>query len=225
MTDGRRRTRPDAGARRPAKRSAAAPTRRSSSTSSGTARPKAGAKPKPKPTGTRSTASSSRAGTSRAGSPRAGTSRAASGATRRAAPTRSRSTTTRRAPARRGPGRAGPKRRVSRYRTRLLVGLAITAVVVPVLLLGLYPTRPYLAQRTATHEAETKLADLRNKNADLAKEVDELSRPEEIEKRAREDHGFIRPGEESFAVPPPAPPPVELPEVWPFTGADQILNG
>jgi hypothetical protein len=105
-----------------------------------------------------------------------------------------------------------------------LVGLAITAVVVPVLLLGLYPTRPYLAQRTATHEAETELADLQQRNDDLAREVDELKQADEIEKRAREDHGFIRPGEEPFAVLPPAPPPVELPEVWPFTGADQILN-
>jgi hypothetical protein len=103
--------------------------------------------------------------------------------------------------------------------------LAITAVVVPVLLLGLYPTRPYLAQRTATHEAEQELAELRQENADLTEERDALMSSDEIEQRAREDHGFIRPGEEPFAVVPPAPPPVELPEVWPFTGADSLLNG
>ena len=93
------------------------------------------------------------------------------------------------------------------------------------LLLGLYPTRPYLAQRTATNQAEQELAELRQENAALTEERDALMSSEEVERRAREDHGFIKEGEEPFVVVPPSPPPVELPEVWPFTGADALLNG
>jgi len=197
MTDGRRRARPTAGSRPPAKRGPAA-TRRTA------------AKP----------AARTKAGTARSTSPRSRAAAPKTGA--RATGLRGSS---RRVPARRAPRRRPPKRRVTRYRTRLLVGLAIPAVVVPVLLLGLYPTRPYLAQRTSTHEAEEELAQLKKENAALTEERDALMSSDEIERRAREDHGFIKPGEEPFAVVPPPPPPVELPEVWPFTGADALLNG
>jgi cell division protein FtsB len=118
-----------------------------------------------------------------------------------------------------------PVRRVILLRGRLVATLALALVVFPVLLLGLYPTRPFLAQRTATHQAEDELDRLQRENRELEERVKKLQTPEEIERLARRDHGLVRPGEQAFAILPDPPEPVDLPEVWPFKGADAELNG
>ena len=62
-------------------------------------------------------------------------------------------------------------------------------------------------------------------NAELEEKRDGLYSPDKIEQLARQNYGFVRPGEEAYAVPPPAPEPVRLPANWPFTHLAQTLGG
>jgi cell division protein FtsB len=82
--------------------------------------------------------------------------------------------------------------------------------------LGVFPTRSFLDQRAQVSEAEQRLAVLREQNAALADQLDELSTPEEIERLAREEYNLVRPGEEAYSVLPAPLPALELPQVWPF---------
>ena len=47
--------------------------------------------------------------------------------------------------------------------------------------------------------------------------MDTLKTDEEVERLAREQYNLVRPGEESYAILPPPPPKVELPQWWPFS--------
>ena len=100
-------------------------------------------------------------------------------------------------------------------RVRRLVGpVLVTVLFLGVLLGGVFPTRTWLAQRSATEGAEEQLAVLREQNDVLEERVALLHRDTEIERLAREQYNLVRPGEEAYAVlPPPAsdlpPPPAE----------------
>jgi cell division protein FtsB len=72
---------------------------------------------------------------------------------------------------------------------------------------------------------QQELSGITVENAELEQKRDALYSPEKIEQLARENYGFVRPGEEAFAVPPPAPEPVRLPANWPFTHLAQTLGG
>jgi cell division protein FtsB len=123
-----------------------------------------------------------------------------------------------RAPAR-ATGRPAP-----RARGRVAAGLVVSVVLVGFLLIGVFPTRTWLAQREETQERQAELDRIRAEEAVHEERLDELDDPDEIEAIAREEHGLVRPGEDAYQMLPPAVPPVELPDTWPFTGADDWLN-
>ena len=72
---------------------------------------------------------------------------------------------------------------------------------------------------------QVELSQIENEYVDLEKREQKLYLPSEIEWLARQNFGLIKPGEEAFAVPPPAPEPVRLPSVWPFTYLAEALGG
>ncbi|MAT02243.1 MAG: hypothetical protein CL454_02340 [Acidimicrobiaceae bacterium] len=72
---------------------------------------------------------------------------------------------------------------------------------------------------------ESELVEIGNEFVILEQRQQELYLPTEIEWLARQNFGLIRPGEEAFAVPPPAPAPVRLPSVWPFTHLAEAIGG
>ena len=85
-----------------------------------------------------------------------------------------------------------------------------------VMLVGLVPFRQILNQRSAVDAAEDRLAALEAANEQLEDEIAALKTPVEIERRAREDFGLVRPGETAYLVvpvgsseekPDPEPPP------------------
>ena len=113
---------------------------------------------------------------------------------------------------------------VGRGARRMAWPLVFTAALVLVVALGVYPTRTYFEKKQQVAAAETRLADLTADNDKAQAHVDALKTPEEIERIARKEYGLVRPGEEAYAILPAPPPPVDLPEVWPFVGVADTLN-
>jgi cell division protein FtsB len=87
------------------------------------------------------------------------------------------------------------------------VGLVLLLVLVSVAVLFafVYPTRTYLGQRRAVVEAERRLEVLESHQRELQRENARLERDAEVERRAREDFGMVRPGETPYVIV-PAPP-------------------
>ena len=109
---------------------------------------------------------------------------------------------------------------------RLLWPLVGGAILVVLLVGGVFPTRTYLHQRDAIAFEEDKVAVLSAENEKLAAKVDRLHTDAEIERLAREQYNLVRPGEEAYAILPgpqdvrperseDAPPPVVLEEADP----------
>ena len=93
-----------------------------------------------------------------------------------------------------------------------VIGLAVLGVAY----VGAFPVRTYLTQQSATAQAEAELSELNDEVAGLRSEIEGLQTEEEIERRAREDFNLVYPGEEPFALLPPAPDPIPVPEGWPY---------
>lgn len=118
-------------------------------------------------------------------------------------------------------------------RRRLAVLATIMVFLLGVMLVGLVPFKQILNQRDAVAAAEDRLSQLQEENERLTGQVQALETPIEIERRAREDFGLVRPGETAYIVMPVDPPgePTETSEstspgffrsiVEFFTGADE----
>ena len=122
-----------------------------------------------------------------------------------------------------GPGRA-KARRDRRAHGKLLGATLLTIALAAFLLIAYFPTRTYLSQRRDTQAAAHQLAALKAHNAALDRRITRLQTKDEIERIARQEYGLVRPGEESYAILPAPPPPVKLPNVWPFVGVADTLN-
>jgi len=92
-----------------------------------------------------------------------------------------------------------------------------------VLFVAVFPTRTMLQQRADTNAAAAELDALAAERSALRKKVAQQNDPETVEQRAREQ-GWVRPGEESYSVLPAPVPPIGLPNLWPFTGVEQLLS-
>jgi cell division protein FtsB len=113
---------------------------------------------------------------------------------------------------------------VSTFR-RVAWPFLVVATVLAILFYAVFPTRQYFEQRELASERLDRLAAIEAANAQLQERIDGLSTPAEIERLARRDFGLVYPGEEAYAVLPPAPEPVTLPDVWPFTTlADRLVG-
>ena len=130
----------------------------------------------------------------------------------------------------------------TRSRINLLVPLMLV-VVAAIVLTNVFPFRQILAQQRAVDNAEQRLAVLQEENARLSLEAEALRSDAEIERIARADFGFVRPGDTSFVVvepdpvigeiiAQPDPQPVELESgsfvdaIWDFlTGRDLVDDG
>ncbi len=107
-------------------------------------------------------------------------------------------------------------------KTRLLIAFFGSLAVIAVLGVTVFPTRQWLGQKHDLTAAQHRVQVLRQTNAALQKRVDELGTDAAIERIAREQHNLVKPGEDAFAVLPPAghaaksaPAPTLAPEVRP----------
>jgi cell division protein FtsB len=103
---------------------------------------------------------------------------------------------------------------MSRRTRLLLIGLVVVlGVLVASVVL---PTTTWFGQRRALDQASAQLRQLESSNSRLAAKIDKQSDNSSVERQAREQFGFVMPGEESYIVPGSPPPVVNLPQVWPF---------
>jgi len=107
---------------------------------------------------------------------------------------------------------------------RLLLPVLATLLFVAVLVVGVFPTRSYLAQRDAVAAATRQLDRLEASNRAMRAEAERLQTPAEIEHLARRDHDMVRPGEEAYHVLQAPPTPLRVPNVWPFAPLQQRLD-
>ena len=101
--------------------------------------------------------------------------------------------------------------------------LVMLVIVLAMTMAGILPFRQIIAQDRAVAATEEKLEALGAENIRLAELVERLETPEEIERLAREEFGFVRPGESAYVVvvpqdAPPLPEPplqeLERPKSW-----------
>jgi cell division protein FtsL len=111
----------------------------------------------------------------------------------------------------------GPRRR------SVWLLLAIVTVIGAVVI-GVYPTRTYFAQRSALQRAQHQLDVLSTENGKLEQQAADLNTDAKIESLAREIYGLVHPGQEAYAILPAPPAKVAVPPVWPFTGLAQKVN-
>lgn len=128
---------------------------------------------------------------------------------------------------------------MTQRRSRMLLVVAVLVVLAAsVLLTNVFPYRKILAQQQQVSNAREQLEVLTNENDRLEVEVFALSTDAEVERLARENLGYVRPGEYPYVVLEPAAAdvaptvePLELPaepdawyeSLWDFlTGKDLV---
>ena len=112
--------------------------------------------------------------------------------------------------ARRPPTR-NPAATETRHRGRVLVRVLLGAMAaVALLFVFVFPARTLLAQRQQTEKERSELELLNEQSRRLEEESRRLQSDAEVERMAREQYGFVYPGEHPYVVVPPpttAPPP------------------
>ena len=92
-----------------------------------------------------------------------------------------------------------------RHRRRVLVRVLIGAMaVVALLFVFVFPARTLLAQRQQTEKQKKTLELLHEQSRKLAEESKRLQNNAEVERMAREQYGFVYPGEKPYVVVPPS---------------------
>jgi cell division protein FtsB len=100
----------------------------------------------------------------------------------------------------------------------------ITVLLVGVLFFAVFPTRSWWQQRQETATAEQRLAESEAELAKVKAEQERLRTDEEIRRRAKEEFGYVEPGEEAFNILPAPTDPIGLPDGWPFVGVERVFG-
>lgn len=99
------------------------------------------------------------------------------------------------------PREAVPKRRRKRRRSRIgTVAFIVLLVALGLVATGVLPVRDYLGRENEVNAAQSRLELLQQQNAKLAGDVEALYSEQEVERIAREQYGFVLPGEVGYVV-------------------------
>ena len=102
-----------------------------------------------------------------------------------------------------------------------LLGLVIVGAIATALF-GL-PVRTWFEQEHELRRLDGELAELQSVNADLQREVDRLDTDAGIKEAAREELGYIEPGERRDTMLDLPDLPTDLPNGWPYRTVEQII--
>jgi cell division protein FtsB len=103
--------------------------------------------------------------------------------------------------------------------TLALVVIGTIAVAVFVL-----PISTWRDQSVDIERRAAQLNELRRVNSELDAETQRLATPDGIREAAREDYGFVEPGEQRSSILPLPPLPTDLPDGWPYSVVTAIAN-
>ena len=107
---------------------------------------------------------------------------------------------------------------------RWAVRLGAAAVAIAfVLSVVVFPIRDYLVQSSTLSTKRAELSALADATEQLQTEVNELSTAEGTRIAARDQLGYVLPGEQRITLLPPAALPTDLPDAWPYTMVTDIL--
>ena len=82
------------------------------------------------------------------------------------------------------------------------VGVAGAVLAIVLVALAILPTRTWINQRQEAERVRAELEQVEAENEALAKQREQLETPAEVERRAREDYGYVYPGEEQYVIEP-----------------------
>lgn len=88
--------------------------------------------------------------------------------------------------------------RPSRTRGYVITGLLVIGLGAAIF--NVFPFRQTIAQNRAVEEARVELENLQAENERLERDVETLRSPTEIERIARADYGYVRPGDVSYVI-------------------------
>ena len=103
--------------------------------------------------------------------------------------------------------------------------LLVATFTLAILLVGVFPTRMLLEQRSELAAAEADLAEVTEHNDGLRDRIAALETDAEIERIARAEYNLVYPGQEAYAILPPPREPVEVPSTWPFSVVVDEMDG
>ena len=101
-----------------------------------------------------------------------------------------------------------------------IVALAIAGALAAALFL--LPIQTYFGQDDRLDQRRDQLAQLESVNDDLRREVARLGTPDGVREAAREELGFVEPGERRESVLELPPVPTDLPDGWPYSLVNDI---
>jgi len=118
--------------------------------------------------------------------------------------------------------RAAESRRRARRRMYLVWSCGVMALAIAALVVFVFPTRKWVDQRSAIRQRQQTLAQLQSENATLTTRIAALQNGSEVERIARQQYGFVRPGQTAYVV--LTPPPPALPNQWPYALVKNVLS-
>lgn len=77
---------------------------------------------------------------------------------------------------------------------------AVLVVALGVAVFNVFPFRQLIAQNRAVEETRIELETLQEENQRLERNIETLKSPAEIERIARVDYGYVRPGDTSYVL-------------------------
>ena len=99
------------------------------------------------------------------------------------------------------------------------VSLAVAAAVS----LFVFPLRDWVVQREALAKKSAEFEKLADANEDLQNDVNRLSTPEGVRRAAREQLGYVVPGEQRIDLGAMPALPTTFPDAWPYTMVTDIV--
>ena len=102
-----------------------------------------------------------------------------------------------------------------------LFATVVAAVAAAVFVL---PIGTWREQSGDIERREDQLGELQRVNNELEAEVLRLETSDGVREAAREDYGYVEEGEERASVLPLPPLPTDLPDGWPYSVVDQIID-
>lgn len=112
-----------------------------------------------------------------------------------------------------------------RLTSRLALGLAAATIALAIAVtLYVLPIRTWLDQHNELQDRQTQLHELESVNADLQSEVDRLQTDAGAREAARDEIGYLEPGEQRSTVIDDLTLPRRLPKGWPYSPVTQIIK-